>query len=114
MACLRWFSKRCITRDGYKRDASFGNTGICSPRAPKQTAPNIRSRTSGVSKVSVTKRVSSVKPSLRVPLPGETTLIAIIAILFLVLHIVAGVTVHNASPMSPSTAQEKARASSYD
>jgi hypothetical protein len=113
MACLRWFSKRCITRDGYKRDASFGNTGIWSRRALKQTAPNIRSRTLGISKVSVTKRVSSVTPSLRVPLLGETMLIAIIAVLFLILHIVAGVTVHNASPMSPSTAQE-VRASSYD
>jgi hypothetical protein len=64
--------------------------------------------------MSVTKRVSSVKPSFRIALPGETTLIAIIAVLFLILHIVAGAAMRNASPMSHSTAQEEARASSYD
>lgn len=64
--------------------------------------------------MSVTKRISSVKPPFRIALPGETTLIAIVGVLFLVLYIAAGATIHNASPMSPSTAQEEARASSYD
>jgi hypothetical protein len=64
--------------------------------------------------MSVSKRVSSVKPSLRIDLPRETTLIAIIAALFLILHIMAGVTIHNTSSNSPSIAQEEAKASSYD
>jgi hypothetical protein len=64
--------------------------------------------------MSVIKQVSSVKPSFRIALPGETTLIAIIAVLFLILHIVAGVTMLTASPTSPATTHEEARASSYD
>jgi len=64
--------------------------------------------------MSVVKRGCFVKPSLRVFLPGEGTLIAIIAVLFLILHIVAGAAMHNASPTSSSTAQEESTASPYD
>jgi len=65
--------------------------------------------------MSVIERRSPAKSSFQIPLPGENALIAIIAVGFFVLHVMAGVILQNASPAVPATiSQDQAGPSVHD
>jgi hypothetical protein len=64
--------------------------------------------------MSVIERRSPAKLFFQVRLPGENTLVAIIAVAFLVLHVLAGTILLNASPTAPATSQEAPILSPYD
>lgn len=64
--------------------------------------------------MSVTEGRSPAKLSFQIPPPGEITLISIIAVAFLILHILAGTILLNASPTAPATSQEEPGSSPYD
>ena len=64
--------------------------------------------------MSVTDKFSVTKSFFRIPLPGEISLLAIVACLFLTLHIAAGLMLRNVLPDAPATTQEAAGPSAYD
>jgi hypothetical protein len=65
-------------------------------------------------KMSVIERRPPAKLSFQIPLPSENTLISIVAVAFLILHILAGSMLLNASPTAPAISQEESRSSPYD
>jgi hypothetical protein len=64
--------------------------------------------------MSVTEKFPITKSFFQIALPGEMTLLAIIAFLFLALHVAAGVLLQNALPDVPATTQQAAVLSSHD
>jgi hypothetical protein len=61
-----------------------------------------------------TDKFSVTKSSFQISLPGEITLLTIIACLFLTLHIAAGLILRNVLPDALATTQEAAGPSTYD
>jgi hypothetical protein len=64
--------------------------------------------------MSIAERPSLTKSSLRNVLPSETSLIAIIAILFFILHVIAGTIIQNAHGIGPAPSQDQLRPAPYD
>jgi hypothetical protein len=64
--------------------------------------------------MSIAERPSLAKSLLRDVLPSETSLIAIIAILFFILHIIAGTIIQNAHGIGPATSQNQLQPALYD
>jgi hypothetical protein len=65
-------------------------------------------------KVLVGERLSTGKSVARFRMPGERALIAAIAIVFLILHILAGTILQRAASGEPATPREEAPSSLYD
>ena len=64
--------------------------------------------------MSVTERSSRTRSFVQLPWRGESTLIAILLAAFLILHILAGAILQNATPIGAAPMQKESRASSND
>jgi hypothetical protein len=63
--------------------------------------------------MSVTNDSSTTRSSFQFALPGESTVIGILLVVFLVLHVVAGALLQSRAPTGAAPAEE-ARLSLYD
>ncbi|HWZ41441.1 MAG TPA: hypothetical protein VNY08_24370 [Bradyrhizobium sp.] len=64
--------------------------------------------------MSISERSPESKRLLRWPMPSEMVLLAAIAVVIVVLHVVAGSLLHPGSTRGPTAPLEDARASSID
>lgn len=60
------------------------------------------------------ERTLFTRSAFRIPLPGASSLVGTVLAIFFILHILAGMILQSAKPISAASTREEAMASRYD